>query len=209
MGFHAGASFPGKTDGAGVTFTLLSLLCAAVGLCWVVGAYGRLQRLRAQVVQAFGALDVHAVHSLALLGEWQASWRPAAAVPDLPAAESAALQAATVQMGACLAVARSQPLDAPAMAALSAALDVLQATWQAWLHALGAEEDQAASVPPWQARWSAHQAQQDLAIHVFNRAVQQYNLAIAQCPACLLAWGLAYRPAGLLPEASKLLSYDA
>lgn len=198
-----------KTHGAGVTLTLLSLFLA-VGLCWAVGAYGRLQRLRSQVVQAFGALDVHAVRLLALLGEFQA----ASASPGVPwsddrTAERAALQAATVQMGACLAVARAQPLDEQAMAALSSAMDVLQVTWHACVGVPELGEGDSAGFAPWRARWAAHQAQQDLAIHVFNRAVQQYNLATVQCPACLLAWGLAYRAAGQLPPTQEMLPYEA
>lgn len=184
-----------------MTFSLLSLFLA-LGVCWVVGAYSRLQRLRAQVVQAFGALDVHMVRLLALLGECQATWVPS---QSAPADDGAALQAATVQFGTCLAVVRAQPLDAQAMAAMSAALAVLQATWQARSQ-LGDEAGEASGAASWQARWADHHAQQALATREFNLAVQAYNQAIAQCPACVLAWGLAYRPAGTLPEGQKVLS---
>lgn len=194
-----------------MTFSLLSLLLA-VGLCWVVGAYSRLQRLRSQVVQAFGALDVHGVRLLALLGEFQAAWvPPLGSTPLNPcAAESAALQAATVQMGACLAVARSQPLDAAAMAALSSALEVQQAAWRAWVQcAAVAWGEEASGLAPWLARWVDQQGQQALATRVFNFSVQHYNQAITQCPACLLAWGLGYRPAGPLPEPQEVLPHEA
>lgn len=195
-----------------MTFSLLSL-CLVVGVCWTVGAYSRLQRLRSQVVQAFGALDVHAVRLLALLGECQAAPGSAQAAapsrPDGAPAPGAALQAAAVQFGACLAVARAQPLDAPAVAALSAAWAVLQTTWRAWSQPGEGHSPDGLGTVSWQARWADHQAQQAPALRVFNLAVQAYNQAIAQCPACLLAWGLAYRPAGTLPEPPEVLSHES
>jgi len=150
----------------------------AIVLFWALGAYNRLMRLRSAVVQAFGGFDAHMVRLVALLGEFsaaQAVQQEGGGLRD----GGAALQGATTQLGASLAVARARPLQADAMAALATARDVLQTTWQ------GAMQSDHDGV--WQARWNEHARQNTQAIVLFNEAVAQYNAAIAQFPASLLA----------------------
>lgn len=159
----------------------------AIVLFWVLGAYNRLMRLRSAVVQAFGGFDAHMVRLVALLGEFSA----AQAVNECGCVwDGAALQGATTQLSASLAVARARPLQADALAALVAARDVLQMTWQV---AMPSNGDTA-----WQMRWNEHSQQNAQAITVFNNAVAQYNEAIAQFPPSLLAWVFGFKAARAL-----------
>lgn len=179
-------------------------------LFWALGAYNRLTRLRSSVVQAFGAVDAHLVRLIALLGEFDAvqghhSAAPAAVsdgaanssephAPLLDPAKVAALRGATTQMGASLAVARSQPLQRDALAALTAARSVLDATWRSVVTEAdgpGVRE----MVAPWSIRWEEHHAQIDLAVQVINHAAEQHDAAIHQFPARLLAWVFGFKAA--------------
>ena len=145
---------------------------------------------------------------------------PAASVPEM-----AALQGAATQLTASLAMARARPLQPEAVAALIAARDVLVACWHKGVQALAvlqvAEEGEDAqeiaetgnaenaeeagsareAAPPaqrlaqWRVRWNDHAQQADQAARVFNSAVVQYNAAIAQFPASLLARVFGFKAA--------------
>ena len=180
-------------------------IAVAIALFWALGAYNRLMRLRSAVAQAFGGFDAHMVRLIALLGEWGAAQAVQPHAPERATAggggtdqDIAALQGATVQLGASLAVARARPLQPEAVAALSAARDVLHASWH---KAMGREALAAARVEaaipasPWQTRWDDHLQQNEQAIHVFNEAVAQYNAAVAQFPASVLAWVFGFKAA--------------
>ncbi|PJI99464.1 LemA protein [Acidovorax sp. 69] len=184
----------------------------AVSLFWALGAYNRLMRLRSSVVQSFGSFDAHMVRLVALLGEFGAAHlvQRGRLLSDSGEAEVAALQGAVTQLSASLAVARARPLRADAVAALTAAREMLQATWKGAVGKL--EEASAASEPVsaaaqepaltalsiWQARWAEHSVQTEQAVRVFNDAVLQYNAAIAQFPASLLAWVFGFKAARVL-----------
>ncbi len=180
----------------------------AIAAFWALGAYNRLMRLRSAVVQAFGSFDAHMVRQLSLMGEYGA----AQAVQQAPSAggtepEMAALQGATTQLSASLAMARARPLQPDAVAALAAAREVLHASWQKATHISGQATRAQTSVaiadadaPPvspslWQVRWDEHVLQNDQAMRVFNEAVLHYNAAIAQFPANLLAWVFGFKAA--------------
>lgn len=186
-------------------------ILVAILLFWALGAYNRLTRLRSSVVQAFGAVDAHLVRLIALLGEFDAvqghhyiadpavpsgvaDKLPPPQGPVLDPAQVAALRGATTQMGASLAVARSQPLQRDALAALTAARSVLDATWRTVVteaDAPGARE----MLAPWSIRWEEHHAQIDLAVQVINHAAEQHDAAIHQFPARLLAWVFGFKAA--------------
>jgi len=182
----------------------------AVLLFWALGAYNRLMRLRSAVVQSFGSFDAHMVRLVALLGEFDAAIavQRGRLLAGAGEQEVAALQGATTQLSASLAVARARPLQPEAVAALAAARDVLLATW---LGAVGvvqsspgapdaahAPEPAVTALSIWQIRWDEHQQQNTQAIQVFNDAVQHYNAAIAQFPAGLLAWVFGFKAARAL-----------
>lgn len=190
----------------------------AIFLFWALGAYNRLMRLRSAVVQSFGSFDAHMVRLVALLGEFGAaqSVQRGRLFGDSGGQEMATLQGATTQLSASLAVARAHPLQAEAVAALTAARDVLQATWLGAARklqddvqddgtqaapedaTLAAQEPALAVLSIWQVRWDEHAIQNEQAIRVFNDAVVQYNAAIAQFPASLLAWVFGFKVARVL-----------
>lgn len=168
---------------------------------WALGAYNRLMRLRSAVAQAFGSFDAHMVRLVALLGEFNAAHAvQRAPLVDGPDQEMAALQGATTQLSACLAVVRARPLAGDAVAALSAARVVLQAAWHGAARR-GQETEDVDALPPasaptvWHVRWDEHALQNDQAARVFNDAVAQYNAAITQFPASLLAWVFGFKAA--------------
>lgn len=214
----------------------------AIASFWALGAYNRLMRLRSAVAQAFGSFDAHMVRLVALLGEFSAAHAVQRASPlDGADHEMAALQGATTQLSACLAVARARPLAVEGVAALAAARDVLNAAWlgavskeqkdmqsapspqshdgsdtadtadstdstdstdsaQSAQSADSSDDDQApAPVTPapsvWRMRWDEHALQNDQAARVFNDAVAQYNGAIAQFPANVLARVFGFKAA--------------
>lgn len=183
----------------------------AVAVFWALGAYNRLMRLRSAAIQAFGSFDAHMVRLLALLGEFDAAHaaqHPHSAGGKEPA--MAALQGATTQLSASLAMARARPMRPEAIAALAAAREVLHVCW---LKAVPSGRADAAQMPaeadaeaeatdalprprsPWPMRWDEHVQQNDQAIRVFNDAVLHYNAAIAQFPANLLAWVFGFKAA--------------
>lgn len=189
----------------------------AVLLFWALGAYNRLMRLRSSVVQSFGSFDAHMVRLVALLGELNAALavQPGRLLAGASERDVAALQGATTQLSASLAVARARPLQPDAVAALAAARDVLQARWLAAVGAVGTvppapavpgggpapeapSEPVVTALSIWQIRWDEHQLQNAQAIRVFNDAVQHYNAAIAQFPASLLAWVFGFKAARAL-----------
>ena len=194
-------------------------IALAVALFWALGAYNRLMRLRSAVLQAFGSFDAHMVRRVAFLSEFSVAvhGRGHAFQPGSESPAMTALQGATTQLGASLAVARARPQDVDAVAALEAAREVLWACWQAAIlsaqspapnaldrfprggqtqsaresdtetDAIHAVETTMTMVSLWQARWDAQALQTDQAAHVYGDAVAQYNAAISQFPASVLA----------------------
>ena len=157
---------------------------------WTVGAYHRLARLRASFLQAFARLDMHLVQLLAWLDEYVAA----------RATTSAALPAAAAQCLQAMARARTQPLHAASTVALQDALQVLEAAWMTEISQMQLSPVSAtpAHATPWLQRWEQYQvhnaqAQQDLRL-----AATQYNAAIAQFPAQLLASLLGFKSARTL-----------
>lgn len=231
-------------------------IVVAVVLFWALGAYNRLMRLRATVVQAFGRFDARTVHLIALLGEFDVALRGLRdrAVTDDGLSDPGPLQGATVQLSATLAVARASPLDAQAIAALAAARGVVHACWHSVTvqatnahdpgvttpvcsapstsivesatsaaagEGGGALADErcpgtaatlagvrcASGVPTafdaltlkaWLARWDEDAALSEQAAHAHDDAVRQYNAAILQFPASVLAGVFGFRAAQVI-----------
>ena len=73
----------------------------------------------------------------------------------------------------------------------------LVAAWQALLRARE-DEDGPAAIASWRQRWDTCQAHNGLAQQQFNDAVTQYNAAIAQFPASLLARVFGFKAARAL-----------
>ena len=180
-----------------MTGSVITWTIAAVLLFWAVGAYNRLMRLRAEAIAAFAAVDTELTRQVDLVREQLPPPEPTQPAPleNEPISFWSGLHAAATQMGATLSGARTRPLDADRIEALSAAQDVLATAWER------AERDDAHdlagprmpdTVLLKRAQWllQAHAATQ-----AFNVAVARYNEAIAQFPAVLLAWLFGFQPA--------------
>jgi len=198
--------------------SLAGWLVTAVLLFWFVGAYNRLVRLRAAVLQAYATLDAALRKQLDFV---QASITATAhkdAPPDSLSSSVAPLQAAATQLASVLGATRLRPLDPGAMAALATALQVLINAWQRQhpdaavtvfdadgtlsrpaplLSAgIGTEVALPSAVEPM--AWPEPSASAEIARSQFNVAVGQYNAAIVQFPALLVAWLVRLRPAAPL-----------
>lgn len=162
-------------------------LAWAVLLFWALGAYNRLVRLRARVLTAFAPLAVH----LARYGE---------VVDQIPSPHDwealdprVGLLAAWRQFELSLKAARAQPLDALALQALGAAQATLQSAWHRLCQApvdLAGEP-----LPPaWLQQWANLDQQASPLAQTFNQHMAEYNHAIAQFPAAVLAWLFGFKP---------------
>jgi LemA protein len=167
----------------------------AVLLFWSVGAYNRMVRLRSEALRAFMALGLllqRLVEPVVIAGTNLALDPTGTRLPSWSGVRGAA-----DQFTASLAVARIKPLDAEAMAALSAAGAVLRMAWQR-------SSDENAALPEavlpegLNAKWDEINRQTEAAVHEFGIAVGSYNAAIAQFPAALLAWLFGFRKAQAL-----------
>ncbi|GAA4332054.1 hypothetical protein GCM10023165_06600 [Variovorax defluvii] len=188
-------------------------IAGAVALFWFVGAYNRIVRLRSGALQAWAALDAALVRQLdfvqARLAEAPAA-QPAGHADGQP---DASLQASASQLVTLLAAARVKPLDPSRIAALGTALHVMLMAWQRLYPddvvsfdadgtlsrpaPLGGREELAAGGAAPMA-WPEPSAAAEIARNQFNLAVDQYNGAVGQFPALLVAWIMQLRPAAPL-----------
>ena len=126
-----------------MTGNIVFWLAVAVLLFWSLGAYNRLVRLRAQVISRFAGVDQRMVQALGLLGE-------AVTARDAASDTRAGLQAAMVQFEVALRVARKQPLDANAVAALQTAHATVHTVWtRSPGESAGLDVTAAAVMPKW------------------------------------------------------------
>ena len=178
-------------------FSSVLWLLLLVAVFWVVGAYYRLSRLRLAFLQVFAGLNAHLVRALAWLDEYEAA-QVRAGAPAAPARD--ALQQAVAQCADALARARVQPLHAVSAASVVALQQSLQVLDVAWL--TQAQQLPALAVPegamPWAQRWEQYQMHNAQAQAQLRLAAAQYNAAIAQFPAQLLAAILGFKSAQTL-----------
>lgn len=166
----------------------------AVAVFWAVGAYQRLLRLRASAVQAFAGLDSHLVHTLDLLGEYDAA-QTAAGAPDLAARQT--LRAAATECSTWLQAARAHPLHPDAALKLGAALQALDVAWRMLVQQIPMLATPQGAAP-WTLRWEQQQTDNAQARQQFGSTVTHYNAAIGQFPAQLLAWLWGFHAARVL-----------
>lgn len=175
--------------------SVLFWIAAAVLVFWVVGAYNRLMRLRAEAISAFGGLEAELSRQVELVRRQVPP--PEATLPAPLEPEGsiwAGLHGAASQCAASLAAAHSRPLEPQGIAALGTARDVLAMAWDR------AERDDAHDLagprlPDTVTAGRAHLVlQTQAATLAFNQAVSRYNQAIAQFPAVVLAWVFGFKP---------------
>ncbi|MGQ2998181.1 lema family protein [Variovorax sp.] len=199
--------------------SLAGWIVVAVLLFWFVGAYNRLVRLRAAVLQAYATLDAALTRQLEFV-QTSLSAPSAAEESTDPAAGASSLQAATTQMATLLGATRQRPLEAGSMSALATALQVLLTAWQrrhpdavtsfhpdGTLSRPAGQASTANALVPVTATgaiaaepmaWPEPSAAAEIARTQFNLAVASYNAALAQFPALLVAWAVRLRPAAPL-----------
>ncbi len=175
-------------------------LAIAVLLFWAMGAYNRLMRLRSQGIVAFLALEGLLSQYLLMVKTHFPQGGVADAVHspvqgnELTSAAWAGLAAAAEQFSASLKVAHAQPLNGPTTRALQTALETLCLSWT---RLRDLPPDLAGPVLPatLQSQWEHVALQVNLAQAEFNNTVTNYNEAISQFPAFLLAWVFGFKPA--------------
>ncbi|MGJ7545584.1 lema family protein [Variovorax sp. LT1R16] len=191
---------------------------AAILLFWFVGAYNRLMRLRSAALQAYAALDAALLRQL----DFVQAHLQAQALKEGEGAASpavASLRASTLQLTTLLTATRLRPLDPAGMAALDTALYVMLTGWQRlYPDAVNSFEvdgtlsrrqplpdtpsgpDAGATTVAAEhaVAWPEPSATAEIARHQFNLAVQQYNSAVGQFPALLVAWVMQLRRAATM-----------
>lgn len=166
--------------------TLLSWLTGAVLLFWAIGAYNRLMRLRSQAAQGFGILDERLRQ---LVAQVQAHPLAHASGP-----QGSGLDAAATQLEAALRQARIHPFDVAQMQVLATAYGTLAAVW---VHVQGTTHVEAPppAAEPMGRPWHELALQVEAARGEFNQRIAQYNAAVRQFPAVVLARMLGLKTA--------------
>ena len=202
-------------------------IATAVLLFWVVGAYNRLVRLRADITQSFAAVEAHIRQREASLSQWleSAAQGLSEGLSEVTgegqgqgsaAHAVAALRAACNQVLVAVDVASKSPCAAKAMASLRLAEEVLigargrlstELAAQAHLHSQPEPqprpEPQAQPQPEWNSVLQADElaaldGSLGFARRQFNHAAQLYNDAATQFPTWVVAGVFGFRAAGLL-----------
>jgi LemA protein len=156
-------------------------LTIAIGVFWALGAYNRLVRLQSQVQQSFDALELRLLEFAELVQQVlsegvisSAPWRSELNL-DQGASHWSRLQECARHLAMELAHMQEHPLRADSVVRVrDSQARLLQQRWQA----------QRLLVQPDTQR--------------FNQAVEQYNQAIAEFPAVLLARLFKFRPGFVL-----------
>ena len=175
-------------------------LALAVLLFWAMGAYNRLGRLRLQRLQAFAVLD-------GLLRQYPVLLKMALPAPQVHPAQGderpasgevsaawAALVVAVEPLAVLLKGTRAPSLNGTPIETVRAALDAVSQAWTR-LQALPPDQTGPVLAPALVLQWTQLGAQTDVACSEFNQRVVNYNEAIQQFPALLLAWVLGFKPA--------------
>lgn len=173
-------------------------LVFALLLFWAMGAYNRLVRCRSQGIAAFAVLEALFRQYMLLVKTSEPAAtggdHATALENDVFLAAWTGLAAAADQFNASLKVAHSQPLNGSAMSALRTAFETLCVSWTR-LRDLPPDVEGSAFARTLQTPWDHVSVKVDMARTDFNEVVANYNEAIAQFPALLLAWLFGFRPA--------------
>lgn len=183
---------------AAVMWGLLAIL-----VFWAVGAYNRLVRLRGRSLVAFLLVDKQFSLQAQLLAPTTVG--PNLALPastSLPAVEGhenrwSGLVGAGRQLEASLKAARVRPLDEAGLSALRTAHETLVLSWA---RCRDEPPDLAGSPLPedLSMKWDQLLVQTNMARTEFNQTATDYNAAIGQIPACLLASLYDFKPIQIL-----------
>jgi LemA protein len=180
--------------------SFVSWFVFALLLFWTMGAYNRLVRLRSRGIAAFANLETFFNQYILMVKTNVPEWSAGAATGhafsdnDASVAAWAALAAAGDQLNASLKEARARPLNGPTASALRTAFETLCLSWLR-LRNLPADLAGAAVPDTLLSQWEMVAVQVERARTDFNRTVTNYNQAIDQFPALLLARVFGFQPA--------------
>ena len=167
----------------------LEWLGLALLVFWCIGALKRLKRLRTQCKTAFTAVEAQFTQVIELLrscARMQALKEQVAAV-YVQHAQHALLPSADL-LEAALQQAKQQPMRPETIAALDSAWQGAQVSWQAYVQLCADQSEvHAEHIQEWSQRWVQLQTLLSHSTTQFNAAVDDYNQAIAQFPACAIA----------------------
>ena len=189
----------------------LQWLLLAVLVFWSLGAFKRLKRLRNHCKNAFAVVDVQFVEVIALLRSCARlqTLKEQVATVYVEHAQHALLPSADLLENALLQ-AKSNPLRPETIAALDSAWQGAQVAWQAYVKlCAGQSEVHDEHIQAWLQCWQQLQTLQTHSTAQFNAAVQDYNLAIAQFPACAIARISGHRSGRTFQKDAALLMQPA
>lgn len=171
----------------------------AVLVFWSIGAYNRLIRLRGRGLAAFSVVDKQFSLQALLLHPLSTSPSQLPVASALASTDEAQLNrwsglvGAGRQLDASLKAARVRPLDGAGLNALRTAHETLVLSWA---RCRDEPPDLAGSPVPedLSMKWDQLMVQTDMARTEFNQLACDYNAAIGQIPACLMAWLFGFKP---------------
>ena len=184
----------------------LEWLSLAITVFWVAGAWKRMQRLRTTCKSAFAALDAQFVLALEWLRTCARAEAGEGAEASAQHARHALLPSADL-LELALQQARQHPLRPEAIAALDSAWQSLQVAWQAYAQLCPEPQGgEGAEAPPAGPQdWGQLMVVQRHCTAQFNAAVEDYNRAIGQFPAWVLARILGMKPGRSFQQDAALL----
>lgn len=185
----------------------LEWLTLAVLVFWVIGAFKRLKRLRLASKQAFAAVETQFVQLIEVLRSCARVQVLKERVVGAPMAHAQhALLPSADLLEAALLQAKQQPIRPETITALDAAWQGAQVAWQAYVH-LSSEhmQEQDAYIQECIQQWQQLTTLHDHSTAQFNAAVQDYNHAIAQFPACAVARLSGLKPGRTFQKDAALL----
>lgn len=175
---------------------------------WVTGAWKRMKRMRAACKTAFVAVEVQFVQVLELLRSSATASLPETAQGRISLAHAQhALLPCSHLLETALLQAKQNPLRPETIAALDSAWQGVQVAWHAYVQLCASHSSATPSetLPEWEQRWLQLMTLQSHSTEQFNRAVHDYNRAIAQFPACAIARLSGLKPARTFQKDAALL----
>lgn len=176
-------------------------LTIAIGVFWALGAYNRLVRLQSQVQQSFDALESRMLEFTELVQQVlsevvisSAPWR-SELNHDQGASHWSRLQECARHLAMELARMQEHPLRVDSVERVRDAQSALQTAWE---RLVAPSAYRLAVSDALQQRWQAQQLLVQPDTQRFNQAVEQYNQAIAEFPAVLLARLFKFTPGFVL-----------
>lgn len=178
-------------------------LVLALMVCWAVGVYNRLTRMRARALEALGSLDKQLKAYRALLVEHWSEMGVQLATPTaaswtlaLPALWAGLLS----QLDELEVASRQARMQGPSIESLRTVSVSLVAVDRLWQDLCREPDDLTGPVvpPQLQHRWLENTARVEAARSYFNQIHHRYNEAIAQFPASVLARTMRFAPVATL-----------